>query len=97
VDPILIRKLSDLPLAKSPIHLPLISTHPQKKILSPLIGLETGSVRMAREIMPSKAVPSRIDDWPSVVLEGLRIMNGNNWFPAMTLMVGSSGGRPMKT
>ena len=91
VDPILIRKLSELLLPKSPIHLPLLSTHPQKKILSPLIGLETGSVRMAREIMPSKAVPFSIDDWPSIVLEGLRIMNENNWFPAMTLMVGNPG------
>ncbi len=91
VDPLLIQKLSELLLPKSPIHLPLLSTHPKKKILSPLIGLETGSVRMARKIMPSKAVPFSIDDWPSVVLEGLRVMNANNWFPAMTLMVGNPG------
>jgi hypothetical protein len=91
VDPVLIRQLSDVLLPKSPIHLPHISHHPQKKVLSPLIGLETGSVRMAKKIMPGKAVPFPIEDWPSVVLEGLRIANENNWFPMMTLMVGNPG------
>src|SRR5208283_2349931 len=86
VDPELIRQLSEVLLPKSPMHLPLLSSHPQKKALIPLIGLETGSVRMARQIMPSKAVPFSIDDWPSIVLEGLRVANQNNWFPMMTLM-----------
>ena len=91
VDPELIRQLSEILLPKSPIHLPRLSTHPQKKALVPLIGLETGSVRMARQIMPSKGVPFSIDDWPSIVLEGLRVANQNNWFPMMTLMVGNPG------
>jgi len=91
VDPLLIKKLSEILLPKSPIHLPRLSTHPQHKALAPLIGLETGSVRMAKKIMPSKAVPFPIEDWPSVVLEGLRVANQNNWFPVMTLMVGSPG------
>jgi hypothetical protein len=88
VDPELIRQLSEVLLPKSPMRLPLLSSHPQKKALIPLIGLETGSVRMARQIMPSKGVPFSIDDWPSVVLESLRVANQNNWFPMMTLMVG---------
>ena len=91
VDPELIRQLSEVLLDKSPIRLPLLSTHPQKKALVPLIGLETGSVRMAKQIMPSKGVPFSIDDWPSVVLEGLRVANQNNWFPMMTLMIGNPG------
>jgi hypothetical protein len=91
VDPLLIKQLSDRLLPKSPIHLPYLSTHPQKKALSPLIGLETGSVRMAKQIMPSKGVPFPIEDWPSVVLEGLRVLNQNNWFPVMTLIVGNPG------
>jgi len=91
VDPELIRQLSEVLLPKSPMHLPLLSSHPQKKALIPLIGLETGSVRMARQIMPSKGVPFSIDDWPSVVLEGLRVASQNNWFPMMTLMVGNPG------
>jgi radical SAM superfamily enzyme YgiQ (UPF0313 family) len=91
VDPELIRQLSEVLLPKSPMHLPLLSSHPQKKALIPLIGLETGSVRMARQIMPSKGVPFSIDDWPSVVLESLRVANQNNWFPMMTLIVGNPG------
>jgi hypothetical protein len=46
---------------------------------------------MAKKLMPSKAVPFSIEDWPSVVLEGLRVANENNWFPMMTLIVGSPG------
>lgn len=89
VDPILIKELSRLLLPKSPIHFPYLSSHPEKKALAPLIGLETGSVRMAKKIMASKGVPFSIEDWPSVVLEGLRVLNENNWFPAMTLIVGN--------
>ena len=89
VDPILIKELSKLLLPKSPIHFPYLSSHPEKKALAPLIGLETGSVRMAKKIMPSKGVPFAIEHWPSVVLEGLRVLNENNWFPAMTLIVGN--------
>lgn len=89
VDPILIKELSRLLLPKSPIHFPYLSSHPEKKALAPLIGLETGSVRMAKRIMPGKGVPFSIEDWPSVVLEGLRVLNENNWFPAMTLIVGN--------
>ena len=91
VDPVLIEKLSDSLLEKSPIHVPMLSTHPKKKVLVPLIGLETGSVRLAKQIMPSKGVPFPIDEWPSVIVRGLEILNRNNWFPAMTLIIGSPG------
>jgi hypothetical protein len=91
VDPVLIRKLSERLLDKSPIRLPTLSTHPQRRALVPLIGLETGSVRMAKQIMPSKGVPFPIEEWPSVVVHGLSILNANNWFPAMTLIVGNPG------
>jgi len=91
VDPLLITKLSDMLLPKSPIRLPYLSTHPEHRALTPLIGLETGSVRMAKQIMPSKAVPFPIEEWPSVVIRGLEVLNRNNWFPAMTLIVGNPG------
>ena len=90
-DPLLIEKLSDSLLDKSPIHLPGVSTHPKKKILSPLIGLETGSVPLARNMMPGKAAPFPIEEWPSVFIQGLTIMNRNNWFPVATLMIGNPG------
>src|SRR5712671_6530086 len=57
VDPVLIERLSDVLLDKSPIHLKALSTHPKHKALVPLIDLETSTLRMAKQIMPSKAVP----------------------------------------
>jgi hypothetical protein len=89
VDPILIERLTESIIDKSPIHLPVLSTHPKKKALVPLVGLETGSVARAKQLMPSKAVPFPIDEWPSVVIRGLEILNRHNWFPAMTLIIGS--------
>ena len=76
VDPVLIEQLTDVLLPHSPIHLKRLSSHPEGKAIVPLIGLETGSVRMAKKIMPSKGVPFNIDDWPSVVVRGLEIV----WF-----------------
>ena len=91
VDPILIDRLTKICIDKSPIKIPLLSTHPEKRAIVPLIGLETGSVRMAKQIMPSKGVPFPIDEWPSVFIRGLEILNRNNWFPAVTLIIGSPG------
>jgi hypothetical protein len=48
-------------------------------------------VPMAKRIMPSKAVPFPIDEWPSVVVRGLEILNRNHWYPAMTIIVGNPG------
>jgi hypothetical protein len=91
VDPNLIRELSQLLLDKSPIRMPNASTHPEGRTLNPLIGLETGSVRMARRIMAGKSLPFDAEHWPSVVINGLTILNRNNWVPVMTLIVGAPG------
>ena len=89
VDPVMIEQLTDVLLPRSPIHLKRLSSHPEGKALVPLIGLETGSVRMAKKVMPSKGVPFNIEDWQSVVIRGLEVLNSNNWFPMLTLMVGN--------
>src|SRR4051812_18438697 len=91
VDPVMIEQITDVCIDKSPIHLPYLSTHPKSKALVPLVGLETGSVAMAKQIMPSKGVPFPIDEWQSVFIRGLEVMNKNNWFPAATLIVGNPG------
>lgn len=67
------------------------STHPEQRALAPLIGIETGSVRIARQIMAGKALPFDIKDWPHIVLNGLEALNRNNWFPVCTLIAGSLG------
>ena len=91
VDPTLIKQLSDLLLDKSPVKLPRVSSHPEGRMLSPLIGMETASVRVAKQIMPGKSAPFPIDEWPSVLIQGLTILNQNNWFPVITLMIGNPG------
>jgi radical SAM superfamily enzyme YgiQ (UPF0313 family) len=89
VDPALIQELSEMLLDKSPIRMPNVSKHPEGRTLNPLIGLETGSVRMARKIMAGKSLPFEAEHWPSVVINGLQILNRNNWIPVMTLIVGA--------
>jgi radical SAM superfamily enzyme YgiQ (UPF0313 family) len=91
VDPKLVEQISEVLLDKCPVKLPTVSSHREGRILSPLIGMETGSVRMAKQIMPGKSVPFPIEEWPSVLIQGLTILNRNNWFPVMTLMVGNPG------
>jgi len=91
VDPDLIGELSAMLLDRSPIQLRSISTHPDGRALAPLIGIETGSVRIARQIMAGKGLPFDIKDWPHVVLNGLEVLNRHNWFPVCTLIVGSPG------
>jgi radical SAM superfamily enzyme YgiQ (UPF0313 family) len=91
VDPDLIAQLSAMLLDRSPIRLKAVSTHPDHRALAPLIGIETGSVRIARKIMAGKALPFDIADWPHIVLNGLEILNRHNWFPVCTLIVGSPG------
>lgn len=89
VDPALIQELSEMLLDKSPIRMPNVSTHREGRTLNPLIGLETGSIRMARKIMAGKSLPFDAEHWPSVVINGLMILNRNNWIPVMTLIVGA--------
>jgi radical SAM superfamily enzyme YgiQ (UPF0313 family) len=91
VDPDLIAELGALLLDRSPIRLKAVSTHPEHRALAPLIGIETGSVRVARQIMAGKALPFDIKHWPHIVLNGLEILNRHNWFPVCTLIVGSPG------
>jgi len=57
-------------------------------------GLETGSRRLSREIMPHKAAPYQAEDWPDLILEGTEILNKAYWFPAYTLIMGLPGETP---
>jgi radical SAM superfamily enzyme YgiQ (UPF0313 family) len=52
------------------------------------IGLETGSARLAKKIMPAKAFPFKADEWPQVARQGFGIMHDHKLIPAATLIVG---------
>ncbi len=55
------------------------------------VGIETGSTRIMRDIMPNKAKPYDIEDWPELVVQAVGIMNDHSWFPLATLMTGMPG------
>ena len=90
VNPHLIKELTRVLINKSVLKNPA-STHPQKSFLSPLIGIETGSARLAAQTMSGKALPFDIRDWQDIVVEGIHILNRNNWFPVCTFIVGLPG------
>ena len=90
VNPHLIQELSKVLLGKSILRNPA-STHPDKTFLSPLVGIETGSPRLAALTMPGKALPFDVRDWQEIVVEGIHILNRNNWFPVCTFIVGLPG------
>ena len=87
VNPGLIRDLSSILLDKSALQ-NRNSTHPDKRFLAPLIGIETGSPRLAALTMSGKSPPFDIRDWQEIVVEGTNILNDNNWFPVYTFIVG---------
>ncbi|MFQ6095584.1 MAG: B12-binding domain-containing radical SAM protein [Candidatus Bathyarchaeia archaeon] len=55
------------------------------------VGIETGSPRLVRKIMPAKALPFRAEEWPEVVGTAAGIMSDHSLIPACTLMVGVPG------
>jgi len=42
------------------------------------VGIETGSARLARSIMPAKAAPYKVDEWPDIVEDAFTIMHVHN-------------------
>lgn len=52
------------------------------------VGLETGSPRLLKKIMPAKSLPYPPESWTQVVEEAFMIMHENNIIPAATLILG---------
>lgn len=52
------------------------------------IGIETGSPKIAKKIMPTKAHPFSADNWRDVVVDGMGLAHDNMLVPACTLIVG---------
>lgn len=55
------------------------------------VGLETGSVRLARRIMPAKASPYKPEEYPDLVEDAFSIMADNHIIPAATFILGLPG------
>ncbi|MEM1680855.1 MAG: radical SAM protein [Sulfolobales archaeon] len=55
------------------------------------VGIETGSPRLAKSVMPAKAAPYPPTAWPEVVEDAFSVMHENNIIPAATLIIGLPG------
>jgi radical SAM superfamily enzyme YgiQ (UPF0313 family) len=100
----MVREISDLPIAWSHVSLAAVKYAEENyKLISKLtdimysgnqdflgveIGLETGSVKLAKKIMPAKSAPYSADKWPDVVESAFSILMDHNIIPAVTLIVG---------
>ena len=62
-----------------------------RRILGVEVGIETGSVRLAKKIMPAKAAPYPAEEWPDIVEDAFSIMADNNIIPAATFILGLPG------
>ena len=60
----------------------------QKRFVSVEVGIETGSVRLMKKYMKGKALPYSVDHWPELVVQGVGMMNDNDWWPLCTIMTG---------
>ncbi len=59
-----------------------------RKMFGVEVGIETGSPRLAKIIMPAKAAPYSTDQWPQVVEDAFSIMAEANIIPAATFILG---------
>ena len=58
------------------------------------VGIETGSVRLSKIIMPAKSAPYPPEKWPDVVEDAFSIMHENNVIPAATIILGLPEEKP---
>ena len=77
--PILIEKTKWNPSTSSMYKKPFVSVE---------MGIESGSVRLMKKYMKGKALPFTVDNWPSLVVEAIGLMNDYDWWPLCTIMTG---------
>ena len=69
----------------------LIYSKGEQEYLGVEVGLETGSPRLAKIIMPAKAAPFSVEEYPDVAEEAFAIMHDLNIIPAATFILGLPG------
>jgi len=87
-DPKLPRELAPILLEKTP----WTPEHGyRQRFITVEVGIETGSVRLMEKYMKGKALPFGVEKWPELVVQGIGIMNDNDWWPLCTIMTGMPG------
>jgi len=66
----------------------IITSNGSQNYIGVEVGIETGSPRLAKIIMPAKSAPYPPEQWPDVVEDAFRIMHDNYIIPAATLILG---------
>ncbi len=65
----------------------LIKSGTGQKFIGVQTGIETGSPRLAKIIMPGKSAPFPAESWPDIVEEAFAIMADNDIVPAATIIL----------
>ena len=60
----------------------------KQEMLGVEVGIETGSISLAKKIMPAKALPYKAEDWSEIVKDAFAIMHDNRVVPAATFIIG---------
>lgn len=58
------------------------------RAVAPVVGLETGSVRIFEKYMRAKAFPWSPMEWDDVIIDATAIMNDNYIYPCYTMTIG---------
>jgi len=66
----------------------IIYNNEEQRYLGVEVGVETGSPRLAKEIMPAKSAPYKPEEYPEIVEEAFKIMHENRIIPAGTMIIG---------
>jgi radical SAM superfamily enzyme YgiQ (UPF0313 family) len=69
----------------------LVLDYDERRFIGVEVGVETGSVRLAKRIMAAKAAPYPVEEWPEIVVDAFRVMADNNIIPAATFILGLPG------
>ncbi|QKQ99034.1 B12-binding domain-containing radical SAM protein [Metallosphaera tengchongensis] len=54
----------------------------------PVVGMESGSIKILKKYMPAKAFPWSVEEWTDVILDATAIMNENYIYPCYTMTIG---------
>ncbi len=62
-----------------------------QKVLASQPGMETGSTKLIKDLMPGKLLPFKDMEWKEVVLDSIKILKRNGWYFVATLITGLPG------
>ncbi len=65
-----------------------IAEYERTRGLTPVVGLETGSVRIFQKYMPAKAFPYKPKEWKDVILDATVVLNDSGIDPCYTMTIG---------